>query len=192
MTPERRSASGFTLIEVLVALAIIAFGLVAVFGQLGQTASTAIRLREKTLAHWVAIDRLTELRLSGAYPSVGTSSDDLEMANLRWHYEIKVSATESPDLRRADVSVSFADHPERPVASVTGFLGRPQSAAPAQASGWPMLKAGETLPGDAPGQPDTEEKPGNPPDAKGNEPEAPSADATSDGGQASDSEGAAQ
>jgi general secretion pathway protein I len=147
MNPERQAGeSGFTLVEVLVALAIIAFGLIAVFGQLSQSATAANRLRDKTLAHWVAVDRLTELRLSGAFPSVGTSSDDVEMANRRWHYEIKVSATDGAKLRRADVTVSFADKADRPLITVTGFLAERPPALKSSDAGWPVITPGAAPP----------------------------------------------
>ena len=54
---------GFTLLEVLVALAIIGLGMVAVFSQLNQSLLAASRLRDKTLASWIALDRITELRV---------------------------------------------------------------------------------------------------------------------------------
>jgi general secretion pathway protein I len=141
-------ARGFTLVEVLVALAIIAFGLIAVFSQLGQSATAAARLREKTLAHWVATEKLTELRLSRAFPGLGTSSDEIEMANTRWRYEIRISATEGSELRRADVSVAFADEPDRPVATATGFLAERAQAFGVGGTGWPVVAPGAGLPGD--------------------------------------------
>lgn len=168
---NRSQAGGFTLVEVLVALAIIAFGLIAVFGQMGQSATAALHLREKTIAHWVAMNTLTELRLSGQFPDVGTQSDDIEMANIRWRYEIKISETASPDLRRADVSVSFEDGPDRPVATATGFLGQPtaSTAAPGAGSGFPLLSPDGTLPADESGQTPT---PSNLP-GPSNQPKAP-------------------
>lgn len=139
---------GFTLVEVLVALAIIAFGLIAVFSQFGQSATAAARLREKTLAHWVAMEKLTELRLSGVFPGVGTSSDEIEMANTRWRYEITISATEGSELRRADVNVAFADDPDRPVATATGFLAERAQALRVGGTGWPVVVPGAGMPGD--------------------------------------------
>ncbi len=132
---------GFTLVEVMVALAIIAFGLVAVFGQLNQSATAVVRLRERTVAHWVAMNRIDELRLAGTFPATGTRSDDVEMANQRWHYEVRVTATEDDRLRRVDVSVSLADRQQRPVATAVGFLAEPAQAAGPQAgsAGWPLL-----------------------------------------------------
>ncbi len=144
-----RHRRGFTLIEVLVALAIVAFGLIAVFGQMSQTATAAFRLRDKTLASWVAHNKVTELRLSGEYPGVGTQSDDVEMANRRWHYEIKISKTEGDYLRRADVTVAFAEEPNRPLATVVGFLAQPSrnSAPGPAATGWPRITEEDLLTG---------------------------------------------
>lgn len=127
---------GFTLIEVLVALAIVAFGLIAVFGQLNQSVTAANYLRNKTLAHWVAMNRLAELRLSGAFPADGTSSDEYPMANLNWRYEEKFSETQVASLRRVDISVALEDDPDRPLATVAGFLGRPQPGAASGSPGW--------------------------------------------------------
>ncbi len=124
-----RHTSGFTLVEVLVALAIVAFGLVAVFGQLSQSATAANRLREKTLAEWVALNAIAELRLSGEYPGVGKRSDDVEMAGQRWHYDIAVSKLEGDAFRRLDVSVSYSDDPQRPLTTVQAFVGQPLLAA---------------------------------------------------------------
>jgi general secretion pathway protein I len=153
MTSERyRAARGFTLIEVLVALAIIAFGLIAVFGQLNQSATAAARLRDKTFAHWVAMNRIAELRLAGGFPPVGTQSDDLEMANLRWHYEIRISKTDDDSLRRADVSVALSDQQQRPLATAVGFLAEPSQSKglAAPSTGWPLLTPGDDKEPEAP------------------------------------------
>lgn len=142
MNDERPQRSqGFTLIEVMVALAIVAFGLIAVFGQLNQSAAAAMRLRDRSFAHWVAMNRIVELRLGGGFPAVGTRSDDVEMANQRWHYEVTISATEDDRLRRVDVTVSQADRQGRPLATAVGFLTEtPQpTAQPGAATGWPLL-----------------------------------------------------
>jgi general secretion pathway protein I len=147
----RRAAQGFTLVEVLVALAIVAFGLIAVFGQMNQTATAASRLREKTLAGWVAMNELAKLRLSGEFPAVGTRSDEIEMANQRWHYEMRISETEGDYLRRADVTVALADAPGRPLATAAGFVAESATTAPGPAAtGWPLITGEELAAGAAP------------------------------------------
>ncbi len=155
MSAERNQAiKGFTLIEVLIALAIIAFGLIAVFGQLNQSALAAARLRDKTIAHWVAMNLLTERRLSGEFPGTGTESDEVEMARTVWRYEIEFSETAVANMRRADVSVAFAVDPDRPVATASGFFMESPSGAGATlpGTGWPIAgtqDAAGVIPGDS-------------------------------------------
>lgn len=150
MSPERQApARGFTLVEVLVALAIIALGLIAVFGQFNQSAIAATRLRDKTFAHWIAMNLLTERRLAAQPPGGNSESDDLEMANSRWHYEITYSDTDVEGMRRAEVVVSFADEPDRPITTAVGFLmQRSVGSIVAQpATGWPVVGEQGPLPG---------------------------------------------
>lgn len=124
MSPERLRRSGFTLIEVLVALVIVALGLLTAFGQVNQTLTTASRLRDKTFADWVALNQLTAQRLLGEFPAVGSSSGETEMGRAKWRYTVKVENTDFEDLRQIDVSVAFADNPDQVVTSISGFLGR--------------------------------------------------------------------
>ncbi len=120
----RLTERGFTLLEVLVALVIVGLGMVAVFGQISQSLTATARLRDKTLATWVATDRITELRLAGEFPDVGDRSDEIEMAGVSWSYRIKTSDVGVEDFRRVDVTVAFADAPDRQIVEVTGFLRR--------------------------------------------------------------------
>jgi len=125
MKPEQRKRqSGFTLLEVLIAVAIVAMGLSAVFMQLNQMASSAIYQREKTLATWIAMDRVTELRLADQTPELKETKDTTEMLGVEWGYTIKVSETPVETLRRIDVTVYYADTPENIIGSAAGFIGR--------------------------------------------------------------------
>jgi len=126
---------GFTLLEVLVALVIVGLGMIAVFGQVSQALTATARLRDKTLATWVGTDRITELRLARDFPNVGDRSDEIDMAGVRWQYRVKVSDVGIEDFRRIDVTVAFADQPDRQLVEVTGFLRRvdaPPAASTAQ------------------------------------------------------------
>jgi len=129
---------GFTLLEVLVALVIVALGLIAAFGQVNQTVTTASRLRDKTIAHWVAMNEMTQLRLKGEFPATGSRSDEVEMARTTWRYTIKVVKTEMASFRRVDISVSFADQPDAIVTTLSGLLASsPQAQAPQVFTAWP-------------------------------------------------------
>ena len=110
------------------ALVIVSLGMIAVFGQLNQMLSASARLRDKTLAHWIAVDQITELQAIGAYPKVGESSDEVDMARATWSYTVKTSQIGDLAMRRVDVTVAFADTPEQILAEVRGFVGPPQQA----------------------------------------------------------------
>ncbi|MEE8235910.1 MAG: type II secretion system minor pseudopilin GspI [Gammaproteobacteria bacterium] len=123
-------SDGFTLVEVLVAIAILAIGLAALFGQISQSVFTAGYLRDSTLAQWVAVDRITELRLENRFPDIDETDGEIDMASQSWRYTLIISETLWPDLRRIDVSVSFADTPDSIISKATGFVGRPGSGEP--------------------------------------------------------------
>ncbi len=109
MSGARRRARGFTLIEVLVALAIVAIGMAAVMGALTSSADTVSYLRDKTLAQWVALNQIANLRLSGQQPPTGNSSGDTDFAGRSWHWRQEVVATEVPGVERIDISVRPAE-----------------------------------------------------------------------------------
>jgi len=123
MTSQYTRNTGFTLIEVLVAMAIVALGLTAVFMQVNQMLASSIYLQQKTLATWVAVDRITEIRLQAEYPEPRETRDEVEMAGILWGYSITVSETPADNLRRIDVAVFAADNPDSIVATASGFRG---------------------------------------------------------------------
>ncbi len=127
-TPLQSSQTGFTLLEVLVAMAILSMGMIAVFSGMSQSLSVTTRLRDKTLASWIATDRITELQISGEYPDAGTRRDQVEMAHTEWVYNMKISEIPEIAMRRIDITVSFADSPDNILATIIGFIGPNQGA----------------------------------------------------------------
>jgi general secretion pathway protein I len=81
---------GFTLLEVLIALAIVALAVGALLGTVSSSASNVIYLKEKTLAEWVALNRLTEVRIAQQMPDKGKRTGNAEMAGMRWQWEEEV------------------------------------------------------------------------------------------------------
>jgi len=120
----KRPVRGFTLIEVLVALAVFAIA-VAVLVQAGtQRADNIAYLRDRTLADWIASDRITQLRLDAGWPDPGTSDGETEMAGRTWHWQVDVSKTPESAVRRVEVAVRLGKE-SAPLARVTGYLGDP-------------------------------------------------------------------
>lgn len=121
-----RRSSGFTLVEVLVALMVAAIALGAVLATVSSVARNGVTLRDKTFAQWVAMNRLAELRAVNAWPKVGQSSGRDEMGGQEWAWVTNVSETEVAAVRRLEVMVRFPEQPEnRNVATLIGFLPRP-------------------------------------------------------------------
>lgn len=114
---------GFTLVEVLVAVAVLAIALAAVIGAMAQQANNAGYLREKTLALWVAHNRLAELQLEAEPPATGRSDGKVEMSGVEWTWRVAVAGTEDDHLNRVDIEV-FRNGKDDPaaLASLTGFL----------------------------------------------------------------------
>lgn len=119
-----RHACGFTLIEVLAALVIVGLGMLAVIQAVSQTASNSTYLREKTIAHWVALNKLTETRLQRTPPPIDETSDEVEMAGRTWRWTMTVTQTPIESIRRIDISVRPAEAAAgSSLASITGFYG---------------------------------------------------------------------
>jgi len=75
---------GFTLIEVMVALAIVAFSLATVAASLGQMIDTASAMRERTYASWIAQNKIAEMRLANVIPEVAATSGEVDYAGTEW------------------------------------------------------------------------------------------------------------
>lgn len=124
-----RRVTGFTLLEVMVALVIVALALAGVATSMGQMIDTANTMRDRTFASWIAQNKITEMRLSGDMPKVGESNGEVDYANMTWEWTAEVSETGVENLMKVDVTVSYAGFDE-PVRQVTGFIGEP--VAPGQ------------------------------------------------------------
>lgn len=131
---RERQSGGFTLLEVMVALLIVALGIVGLFNQTIGISAGTIQMKEKTLASWVALNEITRVRLSGELPDVGEFDGETEFANAEYRWQARISETGVDDLRRIDVDVSYAEDPETIIGGATGFLTLP--VPPGLRSSW--------------------------------------------------------
>lgn len=102
-SPNHR-AHGFTLLEVLIALAIVALSAGALLGAVTSSASNVIYLKDRTLAEWVALNRLAEIRTdTRQMPSTGKRKGSSTMGGMRWEWEEEVSELPFEGMYRIDV-----------------------------------------------------------------------------------------
>jgi general secretion pathway protein I len=126
-----RREKGFTLIEVLVALAVIAIGLSALMSAISGTASASGYLRLKAQAQWIALNRLIEVRLNMQKFAASTDTGELDFAGQHWHYDTQYFDTSIPTMQRVVVRVwgGSADTKSNPLGEYTGFVGTALASA---------------------------------------------------------------
>jgi general secretion pathway protein I len=117
-----RPDRGFTLVEVLVALAVLAIALVAVLRTMGQAVDTTIVLREHNIALWVAQNRLAEHRIRRNWPAPDTKEGDAEIGGEKWFWREQVSTTPEPRIRRIEITVRRNNDSPNTQAKLVGFL----------------------------------------------------------------------
>lgn len=118
-----RRLRAFTLIEVLVALAVVAVALAAGMRALAQTADGATSLKMRTLALWVAENRLAQAQLADPWPTGGTTRGDEIQAGVRLAWRQTVTDTPNPAFRRVEIVVADPEVPDYALARLAGYLG---------------------------------------------------------------------
>lgn len=131
---------GFTLIEVMVALVIVALSLGAIIAAISQMADAATTMRQRTYANWIGHNKITELRLANVVPEVSESDGEVTFAGRDWLWNVSVSETGVENLFRVDVVVSLAASGAA-IRTVTGFIGEPVQPGIANAA-WSNLGGG--------------------------------------------------
>lgn len=134
-----RKNDGFTLIEVLIALAVLAIALAAVIDKTIESGANISYLRERTLAHWVAENKLAEMQATDEWRQ-GKETGKSELAGREWQWQVEAIATPAPNLRRVVIRVFSGEDKSNSLATLHGFLLNPE-----------VRNAGMNPAGDAPG-----------------------------------------
>ncbi|HEX6138430.1 MAG TPA: type II secretion system minor pseudopilin GspI [Casimicrobiaceae bacterium] len=118
-----RRSRAFTLIEVLVALTVVAVALAAGMRALAQGADGATSLKMRTLALWVAQNRLAQAQLADPWPAGGTTRGDETQAGVRLVWQRTITETPNPAFRKIEIVVADPLVPDYALARLAGYLG---------------------------------------------------------------------
>lgn len=118
-------AGGFTLLELVIALFVLSVALVAVVDTVSVHLDSAAHVRDRTLAHWVAMNKVAEYQLMDDWPPTGTTNGDVEMGGRDWYWEVTVNnAPFDKNVRRLDVDVAESSASEHPLAHIVAYAER--------------------------------------------------------------------
>ena len=125
MHPIPVKSRGFTLIEILIALAILAIALGAIIELASNQSLNTAHLQEKTFAHWLAMNKITELQLTSQWPAKGKQEGDEEMGLHNWHWVRTITDTPDNRVRQVEIAIYRDKADQSPVTTLTSFLSQP-------------------------------------------------------------------
>jgi len=117
-----QKTKGFTLIEVLIAMAIFAYAAVSLLSNMTNYQVSQVNSSQRTVAHWVAMNRVAEVRLDKKWPNVGVTRGTAEMANTTWYWLQTVSKTTEKELRQIEVEVRLLEDDENATTRFVAFV----------------------------------------------------------------------
>jgi general secretion pathway protein I len=120
---NKRKISGFTLIEVLIALAILSIALTAIIKASSQNIRDTLYLQNKTIAHWVGLEVINKIR---AHVLLVTAREKIHeentvMLNQQWHWQASIEKTPNPHIKEIKVTVAKMNE-KNPLAQLTSYL----------------------------------------------------------------------
>lgn len=126
-----RRSTGFTLLEVLVALAVLAIAMGAIINAATQSIASTAYLRDQTFASWVALNKINELLLNPEpWPKEGYLEGNADLANHAWRWEARFVKIDDPDLRRLQVTVRSTENAPA-LSMLTAFKAKSPEKPPA-------------------------------------------------------------
>jgi len=115
---------GFTLLEVLIAMVIFGTTITFLLRNINDLQQVHTDISIKTVAHWVALNKMAETRIEGQWPNVGVTRGDVEMRNHQWYWLQTVSKTSEKELRQIEVEVRYLQSDQLPTTRFVGFIAR--------------------------------------------------------------------
>jgi len=103
---DLKKSAGMTLLEVMLALVILASAGLAVMQSASQSLNNQNYLQQKTFASWVASNRLAQLKLEEKWPNLSWTREEIQFADVKWYVRFQGVATADSDFRALDIEVS--------------------------------------------------------------------------------------
>ena len=120
-----RYQTGFTLLEIIIALGIAVVALVGVYGGLIQNVKNTAEIDERLIANWVAANAIAEMRLESREGVLVLKNDTIEMGGRNWRYEMTETDAPNPLIAKVDVQV-FHEDDRNPSNTITAYVQRNQ------------------------------------------------------------------
>ena len=118
---------GFTLVEIMIALTIFAIASAALVRNASQSVYQTGLIKDRTLAWWIAENKLNELRALPRdpenYPSTGRKTYQVRMADRDWDLQVEVVSTENKSMRRIEIAVFQDGDLDASIVNLSGFIG---------------------------------------------------------------------
>lgn len=124
--PPHKRQRGFTLIEVMVALVIVAVAIGALISASASFTANTAHLRDRTFARWVAANRLAEMRAMREWPDLGKKEGEAQLAKQTWHWRVMTKKVQDAALRQVEIQVRLHPESQSSLFTLTSFVGNPE------------------------------------------------------------------
>jgi len=124
MIKTKSATKGFTLLEVLLAMAVFAIAGVSLLGAAGNNFTNIGHLETKMLANWVASNQLVDSSLKQNWPPKNNEKGHVEMAGREWYWQQKVIKTTDKDMRAIVMEVRLAEGDEQALTSIMTYVSK--------------------------------------------------------------------
>lgn len=122
-----RQWRGFTLLEVLIALAIFATAGAAILQASASHLRAVAQLEELTLASMIANNQLQQAQLNRSWPPRELEQGEVSLGNRDWQWQLRAVTVPDQDLRELQISVRLSEQPEQVVYQLKTYIGRPDA-----------------------------------------------------------------
>lgn len=107
------------------ALAVLAIAMAAAITATASNVDNMIYLRDRTLAHWVAMNKVAEVQIAGTWPAEDTIDGTAVMAGREWYWKMVIEETPDPNVRFVDLAVGVSEQ-SAPLSTLASYLSKPQ------------------------------------------------------------------